>query len=41
MANGKRLGRPKGSLNSEYDKDIAKIKTMVDSANLNAKYGKS
>lgn len=31
MANGKRLGRPKGSLNSEYDKDIAKIKAMLDS----------
>ena len=30
MANGKKLGRPKGSLSSEYDKDIGKIKTMLN-----------
>ncbi len=29
MANGKKLGRPKGSLSSEYDKDIGKIKAML------------
>lgn len=31
IANGKKLGRPKGSWSSEYDKDIVKIKAMLDS----------
>ena len=31
VANGKKLGRPKGSLSSEYDKDRNKIKAMLDS----------
>ena len=30
IAEGKRLGRPKGSFNSEYDKDIKKIKFMLN-----------
>ncbi|EPP6007939.1 recombinase family protein, partial [Campylobacter jejuni subsp. jejuni] len=29
-ASGKKLGRPKGSLNSIYDKDIDKIQTLLD-----------
>lgn len=29
-ANGKKLGRPKGTLKSIYDKDIEKIKTLLD-----------
>ncbi len=30
MANGKKLGRPKGSFSSEYDKDIDKIKILLN-----------
>ncbi|OBV30139.1 resolvase [Helicobacter sp. CLO-3] len=30
IASGKKLGRPKGSFNSEYDKDIDKIKAMLN-----------
>lgn len=30
MANGKKLGRPKGSFSSEYDKDINKIKILLN-----------
>lgn len=29
MANGKKLGRPKGSFSSEYDKDIDRIRSLL------------